>query len=114
MHDALGFRSQKTGRNWTMEWYELDQLFNCTFPHVLENETFIWCDQGEFLVFVFVFVQRSFLGALCVYEGIVDSMWNGTSDLSMLKKVGQIAGLFDFFFLSFFYLRTIKSIRQRL
>ncbi|UJR14006.1 hypothetical protein I4U23_001006 [Adineta vaga] len=76
MHDALGFRSQKTGRNWTMEWYELDQLFNCTFPHVLQNDTFIWCDQG----------------ALCVYDGIVDSMWNGSSDLSMLKKVGQIYG----------------------
>ena len=56
--------------------YELDQLFNCTFPHVLHDDSFIWCDQG----------------ALCVYEGIVDSMWNGTSDLSMLKKVGQIAG----------------------
>lgn len=37
-----------------------------------------------------------FLGALCVYEGIVDSMWNGTSDLSMLKKVGQIYGSSSF------------------
>ena len=65
--------------------YELDQLFNCTFPHVLQNETFIWCDQG----------------ALCVYEGIVDSLWNGTSDLSLLKKVAEIEGLvyFVFFFL---------------
>ncbi|CAF1452726.1 unnamed protein product [Rotaria sordida] len=76
MHDALGFRSQKTGLNWTMEWYELDQLFNCTFPHVLRDDSFIWCNQG----------------ALCVYEGIVDSLWNGTSDLSMLKKVGQTSG----------------------
>ncbi|CAF1154591.1 unnamed protein product [Didymodactylos carnosus] len=78
MHDALGFRSQLTGKNWTMEWYELDQLFNCTFPHVLPNDTFIWCNQG----------------ALCVYEGIVDSMWNGSSDLSMLKKIGETSGVF--------------------
>lgn len=34
-----------------------------------------------------------FLGALCVYEGIVDSLWNGSSDLSLLKKVALIAGL---------------------
>lgn len=26
--------------------YELDQLFNCTFPHVLADNSFIWCNQG--------------------------------------------------------------------
>ncbi len=34
----------------------------------------------------------SFIGALCVYNGIVDSLWNGSSNLSMLKKVAQITG----------------------
>jgi len=76
MHDALGFRSKKTAQNWTMEWYELDQVFNCTFPHVLKNDTFIWCNQG----------------ALCVYDGINDTLWNGSSDLSVLKKIGEITG----------------------
>ena len=47
MHDALGFKSTKTGLNYTMEWYELDQLFNCTFPHELEDGTLKWCNQGE-------------------------------------------------------------------
>lgn len=37
--------------------------------------------------------SRFFVGALCVYEGIVDSLWNGTSDLSLLKKVAEIEGL---------------------
>jgi len=59
-----------------MEWYELDQLFNCTFPHVLKNDTFIWCNQG----------------ALCVYDGINDTLWTNTSNLSLLKKVGEING----------------------
>ena len=52
MHDALGFRSTKTGLNYTMEWYELDQLFNCTFPHELENGTLKWCNQGNKFDFV--------------------------------------------------------------
>lgn len=46
MHDGLGFRSKKTGLNYTMEWYELDQLFNCTFPHLLEDGNLKWCNQG--------------------------------------------------------------------
>jgi len=46
MHDALGFRSTKTGLNYTMEWYELDQLFNCTFPHELDDQSLKWCNQG--------------------------------------------------------------------
>lgn len=46
------------------------------------------------------------IGALCVYEGIVDSLWNGSSSLSMLKKVGQISGndLYVFFSCVFCYL----------
>lgn len=47
MHDGLGFRNTRTGLNYTMEWYELDQLFNCTFPHVV-NESLIWCNQGNY------------------------------------------------------------------
>ena len=46
MHDALGFRNTKTGLNYTMEWYELDQLFNCTFPHEIDNGALKWCNQG--------------------------------------------------------------------
>ena len=73
MHDALGFRSSKTGLNYTMEWYELDQLFNCTFPHVLQNESFVWCNQG----------------ALCIYEGINDTTW---TEWGLLQKVSQVSG----------------------
>lgn len=47
MHDALGFRNARTGLNYTMEWYELDQLFNCTFPHVIDNSSLTWCNQGK-------------------------------------------------------------------
>ena len=56
MHDGLGFRNKRTMLNYTMEWYELDQLFNCTFPHVLKNETFIWCNQGR--------LDNGFLGTI--------------------------------------------------
>jgi len=35
---------------------------------------------------------RLILGALCVYDGIVDALWVNTSDLSMLKKVAEISG----------------------
>jgi hypothetical protein len=30
-----------------MEWYELDQLFNSTFPHIVRNESLVWCNQGS-------------------------------------------------------------------
>jgi len=73
MHDGVGFRSQKTGFNYTMEWYELDQLFNCTFPHTRENNIFTWCNQG----------------ALCVYDGIVDHVW---TDYGFIKKVSEVPG----------------------
>uniref|UniRef100_V9KXX8 Bis(monoacylglycero)phosphate synthase CLN5 n=2 Tax=Callorhinchus milii TaxID=7868 RepID=V9KXX8_CALMI len=74
MHDAIGFRSSFTGKNYTMEWYELFQLGNCTFPHLRpELETPFWCNQG----------------AACFFEGIDDLHWkeNGT-----LVKISEITG----------------------
>ncbi|OCT95502.1 ceroid-lipofuscinosis neuronal protein 5 [Xenopus laevis] len=65
MHDAIGFSSSLTGKNYTAEWYELFQLGNCTFPHLRPNmEEPFWCNQG----------------AACFYEGIDDNHWksNGT------------------------------------
>ncbi|XP_003218725.1 ceroid-lipofuscinosis neuronal protein 5 isoform X1 [Anolis carolinensis] len=65
MHDAVGFRSTLLGKNYTMEWYELFQLGNCTFPHLRANLSApFWCNQG----------------AACFYEGIDDAHWkeNGT------------------------------------
>ncbi|XP_051563875.1 ceroid-lipofuscinosis neuronal protein 5-like [Myxocyprinus asiaticus] len=74
MHDAIGFGSADTGRNFTMEWYELFQLGNCTFPHEREEMSApFWCNQG----------------AACFIEGIDDIHWkqNGT-----LEKIGEISG----------------------
>lgn len=74
MHDAIGFSSSETGSNYTMEWYELFQLGNCTFPHVRpEQFAPFWCNQG----------------AACFFEGIDDLHWqqNGT-----LEKIGEISG----------------------
>lgn len=73
MHDALGFRDVKTGNNFTMEWYELFQLMNCTFAHVHTNGSVQWCNQG----------------AVCIYPGIVDRLWaeNGT-----LVKIATVSG----------------------
>lgn len=65
MHDAIGFRNTLTGKNYTMEWYELFQLGNCTFPHLRpEMDAPFWCNQG----------------AACFFEGIDDKHWreNGT------------------------------------
>lgn len=74
MHDAIGFSSSEMGVNYTMEWYELFQLGNCTFPH-LRPDVFapFWCNQG----------------AACFFEGIDDIHWsqNGT-----LEKIGEITG----------------------
>ncbi|KAG7501768.1 ceroid-lipofuscinosis neuronal protein 5 [Solea senegalensis] len=74
MHDAIGFSSSETGANYTMEWYELFQLGNCTFPH-LRPELYapFWCNQG----------------AACFFEGIDDLHWsqNGT-----LEKIAEITG----------------------
>ncbi len=74
MHDAIGFRSKSTGLNYTTEWYELFQLFNCTFPHtVSDHPDPLWCNQG----------------AACLYPGIDDNHWrqNGT-----LEEVALLSG----------------------
>ncbi|BFZ14455.1 hypothetical protein BsWGS_17493 [Bradybaena similaris] len=73
MHDAVGFYHVQSGVNMTMEWYELFQLFNCTFPHEPKNNDLLWCNQG----------------AACIYKGIDDKHWteNGT-----LVKVAEITG----------------------
>lgn len=77
MHDAIGFKSTLTGQNYTMEWYELFQLGNCTFPHLRpEMNAPFWCNQG----------------AACFFEGIDDIHWkaNGT-----LVQVATIPGKFQ-------------------
>ena len=71
MHDALGFRSKKTGLNYTMEWYELNQLFNCTFPHLRHNGDLTWCNQG----------------ALCSYDGINDKIWTEHGSINKLSEI---------------------------
>ena len=73
MHDALGFRSKSTGLNYTMEWYELDQLFNCTFPHLLNDGSLKWCNQG----------------ALCSYNGINDTIWK---QYGSINKISEMSG----------------------
>ncbi|CAH1777882.1 unnamed protein product [Owenia fusiformis] len=74
IHDAIGFRNNRTGQNYTMEWYELFQLGNSTFPHITsETPTPVWCNQG----------------AACIYDTIDDQHWaaNGT-----LVKVAEMTG----------------------
>lgn len=74
MHDAIGFASSETGRNYTMEWYELFQLGNCTFPHLRGGIMApFWCNQG----------------AACFFEGIDDIHWKQNGSL---EKVGEISG----------------------
>ncbi|KAH0624474.1 hypothetical protein JD844_031950 [Phrynosoma platyrhinos] len=72
--DLLGHMSTLSGKNYTMEWYELFQLGNCTFPHLRPDMSApFWCNQG----------------AACFYEGIDDAHWkeNGT-----LVQVTTISG----------------------
>jgi ceroid-lipofuscinosis neuronal protein 5 len=76
IHDAIGFRSHKTGLNYTTEWYELFELFNCTFPHVLAGHSSpLWCNQG----------------ATCFYPGINDTHWT-QSKYGTLTKVAEVSG----------------------
>eukprot|EP00296_Roombia_truncata_P007938 JP446397.1.p1 GENE.JP446397.1~~JP446397.1.p1 ORF type:complete len:318 (+),score=58.96 JP446397.1:21-974(+) len=78
-HDAVGLKNIRTGLNYTMEWYELFQFFNCTFPHVVRDpgswvaDDIIWCNQG----------------AMCFRPGIDDRHWyeNGT-----MAKVAEVPG----------------------
>ncbi|KAI3389640.1 hypothetical protein SNEBB_001354 [Seison nebaliae] len=75
IHDAIGFYNRRTKLNYTMEWYELDQIFNCTFAHTREDSNITWCNQG----------------ALCLYDGIDDDIWLNTT-YGVLKNIGRING----------------------
>lgn len=75
MHDAVGFKSSLTGKNYTMEWYELFQLGNCTFPHLRPGmDAPFWCNQG----------------AACFYEGIDDAHWKENGTLVLVTKISGI------------------------
>ena len=64
----------QTGLNYTTEWYELFQLFNCTFPHVVSGRADpLWCNQG----------------AACLYPGIDDAHWK---EDGILEKVTELTG----------------------
>ncbi|EPY82787.1 hypothetical protein CB1_000626008 [Camelus ferus] len=77
MHDAVGFRSTSTGKNYTMEWYELFQLGNCTFPHLRpEMNAPFWCNQG----------------AACFFEGIDDIHWKENGTLVLVATISALAG----------------------
>ncbi|XP_039376074.1 ceroid-lipofuscinosis neuronal protein 5 isoform X1 [Mauremys reevesii] len=72
MHDAVGFKSSLTGKNYTMEWYELFQLGNCTFPHLRPDmDAPFWCNQG----------------AACFYEGIDDVHWKENGTLVLVTTI---------------------------
>lgn len=72
MHDAVGFKSSLTGKNYTMEWYELFQLGNCTFPHLRPGmDAPFWCNQG----------------AACFYEGIDDAHWKANGTLVLVTTI---------------------------
>ncbi|XP_009892333.1 PREDICTED: ceroid-lipofuscinosis neuronal protein 5 [Charadrius vociferus] len=72
MHDAVGFKSSLTGKNYTMEWYELFQLGNCTFPHLRPGmDAPFWCNQG----------------AACFYEGIDDAHWKENGTLVLVTTI---------------------------
>ncbi|XP_010853435.1 PREDICTED: ceroid-lipofuscinosis neuronal protein 5 [Bison bison bison] len=78
MHDAIGFRSTLTEKNYTMEWYELFQLGNCTFPHLRpEMNAPFWCNQG----------------AACFFEGIDDSHWKENGTLVLVATIS--GGMFN-------------------
>ncbi|XP_075597795.1 bis(monoacylglycero)phosphate synthase CLN5 [Balearica regulorum gibbericeps] len=72
MHDAVGFKSSLTGKNYTMEWYELFQLGNCTFPHLRPGmDAPFWCNQG----------------AACFFEGIDDAHWKENGTLVLVTTI---------------------------
>ncbi|KAI6655493.1 hypothetical protein LOD99_1992 [Oopsacas minuta] len=71
-HDAIGLRSKKTGLNFTVEWYELYELLNCTFPHIVDNRTSpLWCNQG----------------AACFYRGIIDKLWLSNGSITKVTEM---------------------------
>ena len=73
MHEAIGFHHVQSGTNFTMEWYQMCDLFNASFPRVLANDSLLWCNQG----------------AACIQNGIDKSHWeqNGT-----IIEVAEISG----------------------
>ncbi|KAL6030161.1 hypothetical protein STEG23_023692 [Scotinomys teguina] len=74
MHDAIGFRNTVTGKNYTIEWYELFQLGNCTFPHLRpEMDAPFWCNQG----------------AACFFEGIDDKHWKENGTLALVATMSD-------------------------
>ena len=90
MHDALGFRNNRTGQNWTLEWYGVDQLFNSTFPHVLDDDSFKLCNQGKHIFIFYLQILTCILkGALCVYNGITNDVW---TEYGILEKIGEMSG----------------------
>ena len=73
-HDAIGLRSKNTGKNFTVEWYEIFELMNCTFPHIIDGQSSpLWCNQG----------------ATCFYAGIVDKLWLANGSIA---KVTEMSG----------------------
>ncbi|XP_065176589.1 bis(monoacylglycero)phosphate synthase CLN5-like [Sycon ciliatum] len=71
-HDAVGFRNLQTGQNFTTEWYELFQLFNCSFPHeVAGAREPVWCNQG----------------AACLYVGITDNHWKANGTITLVSTI---------------------------
>ncbi|KAK7452263.1 hypothetical protein BaRGS_00038843 [Batillaria attramentaria] len=73
MRDAVGFHHVQSGANFTMEWSGLGDIFNCTFPHELNNGTLVWCNQA----------------ATCISNGIDEKHWR---EEGMLVKVAEING----------------------
>nr|KAG5685848.1 hypothetical protein BaRGS_014308 [Batillaria attramentaria] len=63
LHDAIGFHHVQSGLNFTLEWHAIGQLLNGTFPHELDNQSLVWCNQG----------------AACVSDGIDEKRWNADS-----------------------------------
>jgi len=74
LHDAIGFHHVQSGLNLTMEWSELFQLFNCTFPQEPKHQAIKWCNQG----------------ATCVTPGIQQDRW--TKEDGVLVQVATISG----------------------
>nr|KAG5686539.1 hypothetical protein BaRGS_001540 [Batillaria attramentaria] len=64
-------KTAPSGANFTMEWSGLGDIFNCTFPHELNNGTLVWCNQA----------------ATCISNGIDEKHWR---EEGMLVKVAEI------------------------
>ncbi|XP_046582570.1 ceroid-lipofuscinosis neuronal protein 5 homolog [Haliotis rubra] len=49
-HVAVGFRNVNTNTNYTVDWYGLYLISQCSFARVLEDDSLLWCNQGGFCV----------------------------------------------------------------